>query len=79
MRKTAPAKFHSILIPSFPFGAKRPVMDNGYLRSLRESRVLVSTYSDNISADIIILANGFETQQLLNTHEDTSATWGAFT
>lgn len=54
-------------------------MDNGYLRSLRESRVLVSTYSDNISADIIILANGFETQQLLNTHEDTSATWGAFT
>jgi cation diffusion facilitator CzcD-associated flavoprotein CzcO len=80
MQRTAPAQYHSILIPRFPFGAKRPVMDHGYLESLHDERVtLVKSRSIEIVAsnrarlengelfpvDVIILANGFKTQQLL--------------
>jgi cation diffusion facilitator CzcD-associated flavoprotein CzcO len=80
MQRTAPASYHSILIPTFPFGAKRPVMDHGYLESLHDERVtLVKSRSIEIispkearlengqtfTVDVIVLANGFETQQLL--------------
>jgi cation diffusion facilitator CzcD-associated flavoprotein CzcO len=69
-----------MLIPTFDFGAKRPVLDHGYLQSLHDPRVkLISTPSlsvvaprelqsnngDIFPADVLILANGFETQQLL--------------
>lgn len=33
MANTAAKKYHDILIPKYPFGAKRPVMDHGYLQS----------------------------------------------
>ena len=33
MANTAAKKYHNILIPQYPFGAKRPVMDHGYLQA----------------------------------------------
>ncbi|KAI8689141.1 hypothetical protein NCS55_00170200 [Fusarium keratoplasticum] len=80
IRRSAPQKYHHMLIPCFDFGAKRPVLDHGCLQSLHDPRVtLVSTRSlsvvgprelqsnngDIFPADVLILANGFETQQLL--------------
>ena len=80
MSSTAPATYHSILIPTFPFGAKRPVMDHGYLKSLHHQNMkLIQSPSlevvgplqvrdhmgDTHAVDAIILANGFKTQQLL--------------
>lgn len=80
MKHTAPRDYHNILIPSYPLGAKRPVLDHGYLKALNDPRVRLvkSNYlavtsprglSDAdgvaISADIIILANGYKTQKLL--------------
>lgn len=80
MKHTAPRDYHDILIPSYPLGAKRPVLDHGYLKGLNDPRVrlIKSNYlavtsprglSDAdgvaVSADIIILANGYKTQKLL--------------
>ncbi|KAH7231680.1 uncharacterized protein BKA55DRAFT_524457, partial [Fusarium redolens] len=80
IRRSTPQKYHHMLIPTFDFGAKRPVLDHGYLQSLHDPRVkLISTPSlsvvaprelqsnngDIFPADVLILANGFETQQLL--------------
>ncbi|KAL9101023.1 MAG: hypothetical protein Q9163_003665 [Psora crenata] len=33
MTNTAAKRYHDILIPKYPFGAKRPVMDHGYLQA----------------------------------------------
>ncbi|KAL9126730.1 MAG: hypothetical protein Q9217_004257 [Psora testacea] len=33
MANTAAKKYHDILIPKYPFGAKRPVLDHGYLQA----------------------------------------------
>ncbi|KAJ0426196.1 hypothetical protein BJY00DRAFT_298280 [Aspergillus carlsbadensis] len=81
MQRTAPSKYHDLLIPTFPFGAKRPVLDHGYLAALHDPRVTLiraenlrasgpfslanNGDDENIPADIIILANGFKTQSLL--------------
>ncbi|KAF3210387.1 hypothetical protein TWF106_010683 [Orbilia oligospora] len=80
MERTAPRKYHSILIPDFPIGAKRIVMDHGYLKSLNDPRVsllksrdlravgpktLEIDHETRFEADTIILANGFKTQELL--------------
>jgi cation diffusion facilitator CzcD-associated flavoprotein CzcO len=80
MQRTAPFEYHSILIPSYSFGAKRPILDHGYLVSLHNPKVsLVKSKSLKVvgenqladgngtvyPADIIILANGFKSQQLL--------------
>ncbi|KAL1954825.1 hypothetical protein VTO42DRAFT_555 [Malbranchea cinnamomea] len=80
MRRTAPAKYHEALTPKIEIGCKRKVMDTDYLNCLhRENMELV--FSDPISeitetgvrtksgrevrADAIILATGFQTQQML--------------
>lgn len=80
IEQTAPTEYHSILIPSYPFGAKRAILDHGYLASLHnpkanlvKSKCLAVVGASQISdengvlypADIIILANGFKTTQLL--------------
>jgi cation diffusion facilitator CzcD-associated flavoprotein CzcO len=79
-RRTALFEYHSILIPSYWFGAKRPILDHGYLVSLHNPKVnLVKCKSLKIvgqnqladgngtvyAADLIILANGLKSQQLL--------------
>lgn len=80
IEKTAPRRYHSILIPSYAFGAKRAILDHGYLTSLHDPRAeLVRSQSLTVvganqiadengvvyPVDIIILANGFKTAQLL--------------
>lgn len=80
LRKTAPEKYHDILIPQTELGCKRRVMDTDYLACLhRENMELV--HSDpiesitatgvrtnsgrEIHADAIILATGFKANQPL--------------
>ncbi|KAL2836849.1 hypothetical protein BJX68DRAFT_274327 [Aspergillus pseudodeflectus] len=80
MQRAAPAKYHSLLIPAFTFGAKRPVLDHGYLGVLHDSRVglrlsenlrvsgpysLAADGGQEIPAEILILANGFKSQSLI--------------
>jgi cation diffusion facilitator CzcD-associated flavoprotein CzcO len=42
MQQTAPSRYHDLLIPTFPFGAKRPVLDHGYLAGLHDPRVTLA-------------------------------------
>ncbi len=82
--RTAPAKYHHVLIPTTEIGCKRKVMDTGYLACLHRHNVeLVATdpiemitetgvktrSGREIRADAIILANGFKTQQILHPLE----------
>ncbi|KAG5977502.1 hypothetical protein E4U55_006745 [Claviceps digitariae] len=78
-RKTAPAKYHDLLIPDFPIGCKRRIADPGYLRALHAKNMSLSdepiveivpggvkTQSGQVTeADVIILASGFTTNQYL--------------
>lgn len=80
MRRTAPPEYHSILIPDFDLGAKRPVLDHGYLAALHDPKMtLVESPFISISGpseittgdgrvfpvDVIVLGNGFRSQELL--------------
>ncbi|KAK3177469.1 hypothetical protein K4F52_009760 [Lecanicillium sp. MT-2017a] len=80
MRQQSPSKYHDILIPDFDFGAKRPVLDHGYLSALHDDRLTLlrsasltvtgasevqTADGEKVHADIIIMANGFRTQELL--------------
>ncbi|KAL2859913.1 uncharacterized protein BJX67DRAFT_386522 [Aspergillus lucknowensis] len=80
MQRTAPAKYHSLLVPAFAFGTKRPVLNHGYLEVLHDSRVdlrlsgsirvsgpfsLATDDGQTIPAETLILANGFRTQNLV--------------
>jgi cation diffusion facilitator CzcD-associated flavoprotein CzcO len=80
VRRTAPPEYHDLLIPKFDFGAKRPVLDHGYLGTLHDPRVTLvrsrrlavtgprtiqAEDSRSFSADVIVLANGFRTQDPL--------------
>ncbi|KAL5586772.1 hypothetical protein FOBRF1_016642 [Fusarium oxysporum] len=74
MKKTAPAKYHGLLIPDFEFGCKRRIYDSGYLESIHAENFSltdkpateitpdgVRVGGQVIEADVIVLANGFET------------------
>lgn len=80
IRRAAPREYHDLLVPDYDFGAKRPVVDHGYLDALHDPKVkLVKSSSlavvgprdvqveggEIFQADVIILANGFKTQELL--------------
>ena len=78
MRETAPEKYHDILIPDFEVGCKRRIFDAGYLESLHSENLTltnekpleivpsgVRTDSGVVEADVIILANGFVTNDFL--------------
>ncbi|KAL2823790.1 hypothetical protein BDW59DRAFT_162953 [Aspergillus cavernicola] len=78
MRKTAPEKYHDILIPDFEVGCKRRVFDCGYLDSLHKENTLltdakileivpegIKTSNGLIPADVIVLATGFDTSYVL--------------
>ncbi|ANB15318.1 hypothetical protein AWJ20_2945 [Sugiyamaella lignohabitans] len=72
--KTAPKKYHDMLIPDFKIGCKRRIFDDGYLQSLNNENVLltkdpiVSVTEDSVvtksgeryHADVIIAATGFD-------------------
>ncbi|KEI40463.1 uncharacterized protein L969DRAFT_15820 [Mixia osmundae IAM 14324] len=73
IKKTAPKKYLDFLIPKYPFGCKRVIMDPGYLESLHQDNVeLVTDPIDTIvdkgirgksgqvyDLDVIVLATGF--------------------
>jgi cation diffusion facilitator CzcD-associated flavoprotein CzcO len=81
IERTAPSRYRSILVPSYAFGAKRAILDHGYLASLHNPKVklvksqrLTVVGANQIAdengvlypADICILANGFMTARLLS-------------
>ncbi|GJC86121.1 Baeyer-Villiger monooxygenase [Colletotrichum liriopes] len=74
MRETAPAKYHDKLIPDFELGCKRRIFDAGYLESLHSENLTlldepvqeilpegIRTQNGVIEADVIVMANGFVT------------------
>jgi len=76
IERTAPSRYRSLLVTSYAFGAKRAILDHGYLASLHNpkaklirSQSLTVVGANQIAdengvvypADIIILANGFKT------------------
>ena len=78
MRSAAPAKYHDLLIPDFEVGCKRRIFDSGYLKSLHEDNLIltdekpleivpegVRTAKGIVEADVIVLANGFVTNDFL--------------
>ncbi|EEQ33015.1 hypothetical protein McanMca71_003734 [Microsporum canis] len=80
LKQTAPMKYHDVLTPKIEFGCKRKVMDTGYFACLhRENMELIATdpieeitetgiitkSGKAIHADAIVLATGFQTQQVL--------------
>lgn len=82
MKSVAAPRYHSILIPTYPFGAKRAILDHGYLevtnrenfhlvkcdglRSVEaDGRTVVDSEGNRHNVDIIVMANGFKTQDLL--------------
>lgn len=82
MKKTAPAKYHDMLIPDFEIGCKRRIFDSGYLQSLHSDRLEltdetmleivpegVRTKDRVIKADVIVLANGYATNKFLQNIE----------
>ncbi|KAL7275628.1 succinate semialdehyde dehydrogenase NADP+ linked [Rhizina undulata] len=79
MMATASSQYHEILLPSYPFGAKCPVLDHGYLAATHspnlrliksskfhlEGNELVDDHGGGrYNADILVLANGFKAQAL---------------
>ncbi|KAK4053089.1 FAD/NAD(P)-binding domain-containing protein [Microbotryomycetes sp. JL201] len=74
IRKNSPTKYHNFLVPKYPFGCKRVILDPGYLQSLFQSNVeLVTDRIDTITEkgirgksgeeyefDVLILATGFD-------------------
>jgi len=78
MRSTAPEEYHDLLIPDFEVGCKRRIFDSGYLQSLHEDNLTltnekvleivskgVRTEKGVVEADVVILANGFVTNDFL--------------
>lgn len=78
MKTAAPAKYHDMLIPDFEIGCKRRIFDSGYLKSLHSQKLEltnetileivpegVRTKDRVISADVIVLANGYATNKFL--------------
>jgi cation diffusion facilitator CzcD-associated flavoprotein CzcO len=80
MKRTAPQRYHEALTPKIDFGCKRNVMDTDYFECLHRENVEL-IHSDpireitetgvrtesgkEVNADAIVLANGFQTQQVL--------------
>ncbi|PLN86438.1 monooxygenase [Aspergillus taichungensis] len=78
IRKTAPEKYHDLLIPDFEIGCKRRIFDPMYLPTLHNEKVsltktdITAILPDGIQitdgfipADIIVLATGFQTNKFL--------------
>ncbi|KAL2258218.1 hypothetical protein VTK26DRAFT_8563 [Humicola hyalothermophila] len=83
MRETAPEKYHDMLIPDFEVGCKRRIFDSGYLESLHAENLTLTDEKvveilpegvrmesgKVIDADVIVLANGFATNEYLDDVE----------
>lgn len=74
---TAPKKYHHFLVPTYPFGCKRIILDPGYLECLNEENIeLITDGIDTITADgirgksgkeykfdVLILGTGFDVSE----------------
>ena len=86
MIATASPRYRDILVPNYDFGAKRPVMDHGYLAATNDpnfrlikcdglksvsedGKVLVDSTGEAHEVDIVILAHGYKSQELLTPME----------
>ena len=85
MLSKCPEKYLSQVMPTYPVGCKRRVMDPGYLDALHKDNVVL--YSDKIDkitqggvlletsrtieADVLVYATGFKTQEFLGSMEIT--------
>ncbi|KAI0860564.1 FAD/NAD(P)-binding domain-containing protein [Xylaria cubensis] len=83
MRSVANPVYHDLIIPRYDLGAKRPVMDHGYLEATNrpnftlikcdgvrsvegdDKKTIVDATGTRHNIDIVIIANGFKTQDLL--------------
>lgn len=82
MKSVSAPRYHQILIPQYDFGAKRAVLDHGYLEVTNrenftlikcdglhavedDGRTVVDSLGNRHDVDIVIMANGFKTQDLL--------------
>ncbi|KAH6615834.1 hypothetical protein B0J18DRAFT_484567 [Chaetomium sp. MPI-SDFR-AT-0129] len=79
MRGMAPEKYHEMLIPDFEIGCKRRIFDSGYLESLHAENLTLTdekaveilphgvrmASGEVVEADVLVLANGFATNQYL--------------
>ncbi|KAH9989290.1 FAD/NAD-P-binding domain-containing protein [Russula vinacea] len=75
IKATVPAKYHHVIIPTYPFGCKRIVFDERYLKSLNRSNVclsfdhivqvepdgVITATGEKVSLDVIIYGTGFVT------------------
>ncbi|KAH8928384.1 FAD/NAD(P)-binding domain-containing protein, partial [Atractiella rhizophila] len=63
MKKTAPKEYLDWLIPKYPFGCKRVILDPGYLEVLHRPNVeLVTNPIDHVTEDSIVNKDGTETK-----------------
>src|SRR5579859_510039 len=79
MTRTAPQKYHDLLLPSNPLGSKRCIFDTGYLTCLHRENMFLTDdaivkvlengvlgKSGNVyPVDVIILANAFQKQKFV--------------
>jgi len=82
MKSVSAPRYHPILIPKYELGAKRAILDHGYLpvtnrenftlvkssgfRGVEDDhRTVIDGQGGRHNVDIIIMANGFKTQDLL--------------
>ncbi|ORY83081.1 4-hydroxyacetophenone monooxygenase [Protomyces lactucae-debilis] len=79
LHETAPEKYHKVLTPDFELGQKRRVYDTNYLKTLHRDNVELTNVplekftqkgiqtidGQETPADIVVLANGFKTQDFL--------------
>lgn len=83
MKSVANPMYHDIILPRYELGAKRAIMDHGYLEATNrenftlikcdglrsvegnDQRTLVDQQGNSHDVDIVVLANGFKTQDLL--------------
>ncbi|ORY55310.1 hypothetical protein BCR35DRAFT_322707 [Leucosporidium creatinivorum] len=78
IRSQSPPKYHKFLVPKYPFGCKRVIMDPGYLNSLWRSNVelitdpistitekgLLGKSGQEYEFDVLILGTGFDVSEV---------------
>jgi hypothetical protein len=76
--KKAPEKYHKLLIPNFEIGAKRRILDAGYVDCLHDPKILLTDDAlveikensvltksgEEHHADVIVYATGFQVREL---------------
>ncbi|TFY56722.1 hypothetical protein EVG20_g8819 [Dentipellis fragilis] len=86
VKQTAPSEYHDLVIPSYPPGCKRLIIDTGYLSALHRPNLtltgdgiekftetgIITQKGDHIPFDVIIYATGFTTNRFPYTIRGSS-------